>query len=567
MMVNKKLFKSERASIVPETDVFNDAGGVAYSRSAKEALSLYVCTGCLNGTYYASDKTQLDTVRDLLTKVEPEFIGKLAVYAHEKSFMKDLPALMLVYLASDKGAGGGPTTAIQERKLKVLRSIFHRVIDSGNMLRNFFQMIRSSAFGRKSFGEVPRNLIREWFDRRSAHNIFSQSIGSNPSLSDIIKLIKPKPNTPEKAALFAYLLGAEIVESNEGKVLVRNYFDLNSRTVKVAYSQPYNNLPEIIREFESWKKDKSLPVPAINFRLVDNEKLSTSQWADIASKANWLTTLKNLNAYAEHGVFEVAGLTDLIAERLRSAENVRKARVFPYQILMSYLATDASTKVPSKVRNAIQDAMEIACENVPSLGKVNIFTDVSGSMSSAITGNRGTATSKVRCVDVAALFSVAMLRRNEDAKVIPFEQIVCNVTLNPRDSIMTNAAKLASVGGGGTNCSAPLAMLNQTKDWSADVLIYISDNESWVDSGFGRGTATLREWQTYKSHNKKAKLICIDLVPNRTSQVKDANDILQVGGFSDNVFNVIAKFVEGGFVNDFWVKEIENVSLDPVENK
>lgn len=81
-------------------------------------------------------------------------------------------------------------------------------------------------------------------------------------------------------------------------------------------------------------------------------------------------------------------------------------------------------------------------------------------------------------------------------------------------------------------------------------------------AGNGNGTALLQEWVKYKSHNKNAKLICIDLTPRANHQVKEREDILQVGGFSDNVFNVIARFVEGGWSKDFWVKEIESVQLD-----
>lgn len=570
-MANKNLFQTQRGTIVPQADTLNEAGGAAYKMSARAALAQYVCTGCLNGTFYTTAKTQLDTVRQLLTEVEPEFLGKLAVYAHEKSFMKDLPALLVTYLASDKGKGdakcGGPTTPEQERKLKVLRKMFHRVITNGKMLRNFVQMIRAAAFGRKSFGEIPRALIREWFEKKSPAGLFFQSIGNDPSLADVIKIIKPKPNTPEKAAVLAYLLGAETVENEDGKMLVRKFLDKKDGQVKIAYTQPYDNLPPIVKEYEAWKKDKSLPVPAINFRFLDNEKLSTAQWADIASKANWLTTLKNLNAYADHGVFGVDGMTDMIAARLSDADEIRKVKVFPYQIMMAFLATDTEAKVPQKVRNAIQDAMEVAVSNVPTLGKVKFFPDVSGSMKgAAITGDRGSATSKVRCIDVAALFAVCMLRSNQEAEVIPFDTRVHEPNLNPRDSIMTNAATLAKFGGGGTSCSLPLAALNNRKDWSADVLVYISDYESWVDNnGSNRvegDRRMMQEWVKYKSHNKKAKLICIDLTPRANAQVKERDDILQVGGFSDNVFNVIARFVDGGWQKDFWVKEIEETSLD-----
>ena len=65
--------------------------------------------------------------------------------------------------------------------------------------------------------------------------------------------------------------------------------------------------------------------------------------------------------------------------------------------------------------------------------------------------------------------------------MLPFESKVVDVTLNPRDSVMTNAKVLSSLPAGGTNCSAPLAELNRRKA-TGDLLIYVSDNESWVDS-------------------------------------------------------------------------------------
>src|ERR1700730_9509855 len=109
---------------------------------------------------------------------------------------------------------------------------------------------------------------------------------------------------------------------------------------------------------------------------------------------------------------------------------------------------------PGVVKEAIQDAMEAALENVPSIaGKVYVLPDVSGSMQSPVTGVRGSATTSVRCVDVAALVAAAILRKNTDAEVIPFSDRLVPVELNPRDSVMTNAAKLAAVPAGGTNCT------------------------------------------------------------------------------------------------------------------
>ena len=55
-----------------------------------------------------------------------------------------------------------------------------------------------------------------------------------------------------------------------------------------------------------------------------------------------------------------------------------------------------------------------------------------------------------------------------------------NLFLNARDSVMTNADKLSRIGGGGTNCSSVLEKIIVNGD-KVDALIYVSDNESWMD--------------------------------------------------------------------------------------
>jgi 60 kDa SS-A/Ro ribonucleoprotein len=132
--------------------------------------------------------------------------------------------------------------------------------------------------------------------------------------------------------------------------------------------------------------------------------------------------------------------------------------------------------------------------------------------------------------------------------------------LNPRDTVTTNAAALAGLGGGGTNCSAPLAELNRRKA-KGDLVVYVSDNQSWIDARAGRGTATMEEWSRFKARNPAAKLVCIDLQPYGTTQAPDRDDVLNVGGFSDQVFDVLAAFRRDGGDADHWASVIEEVQL------
>jgi len=119
--------------------------------------------------------------------------------------------------------------------------------------------------------------------------------------------------------------------------------------------------------------------------------------------------------------------------------------------------------------------------------------------------------------------------------------------------------KLASIGGGGTNVSAPLALLNARKA-DVDLVVIVSDNESWVDATRYGATATMREWEKLKRRVPAAKLVCIDLQPHGTSQAKSRADILNVGGFSDAVFETLARFASGEGDRD-WVTEVNEMEV------
>jgi 60 kDa SS-A/Ro ribonucleoprotein len=127
-------------------------------------------------------------------------------------------------------------------------------------------------------------------------------------------------------------------------------------------------------------------------------------------------------------------------------------------------------------------------------------------MNSPVTGERGAGTTSVTCRDVAALFASAILRKHPTARVLPFHDRVEPVKLNPRDSVATNATRLASLPSGGTDCSAPLALLNAKRD-RGDLVIYLSDNQSWLDAAGSRGTGTLEQWRAYRVRNPKARLV------------------------------------------------------------
>lgn len=497
--------------------VSNEAGGAAYPLTAEQALAQYASTGCLYGTYYTTAREHLQTVLELAAACTPTFLAQTALFARERGAMKTMPAMLCAVLAARDGA--------------LLERIFARVVDSSTMLRSFVQILRSGAVGRRSLGSLPRRLVRQWLATRSDRQLFHASIGTSPSLADIVRMVHPKPATPARDNLHRYLLGKP--------------FSLDL-------------LPPEVAQLELCKLGQAAP-PDVNFQFLTNLPLTTAHWQTIARQASWTTTRMNLNTFLRHGVFADTATTEAVAAKLRDEVAIRRAKAFPYQILAARL--NASDDLPASVRAALEEALEVATTNVPTMpGKVVLAVDVSGSMHSPVTGHRGSASTKVRCIDVAALFAAAILRQNPTAMVIPFHETICKVTVDPKARVLETAQILINHPGGGTDCSAVLRHLNQ-HHLAADVVVYLSDNQSWVDHTLAPTTATSAEWRQFRRANPKARLVCIDLQPHRTVQACAALDVVHVGGFSDQVFDVLHAVANGDHAPDLLLERIRAITF------
>src|SRR5215472_1170828 len=196
--------------------------------------------------------------------------------------MKDIPALLVAYLA--------------KRDVGLMKAVFPRVIDNGKMLRNFVQIVRSGVVGRKSLGSAPKHAAQAWFAGRTPEVIFRSSIGAQPSMADVIKLVRPSPKagTNEKdlvrEALYGYLIGKPVDESK---------------------------LPTVVQTFEAFKKGEG-PVPDVPFEMLTALELTKEHWTSIAQRMTWTQTRMNLNTLLRKGVLEDCVTLALVAERLRS---------------------------------------------------------------------------------------------------------------------------------------------------------------------------------------------------------------------------------------------------------
>ncbi|MFN9627747.1 MAG: vWA domain-containing protein [Planctomycetota bacterium] len=545
-MVNKSLFASMLGRLT-KANAVNEAGGRAYKLEPKHALAQVAATGTFANTFYSTAEAQLDELLELIDQVDDnQYLAKLAIYARQKAFMKDMPAALLV--------------ALSVRDTELMHQVFDRVVDNGRVLRTVFQMIRSGRFkdkaGKSRIGlsSSVQRAFQRWLNTAPVGKLLSASIGNDPSLRDILRMARPTPKDNARRAMFGWL---------------------TDKSIDKWAPATEADLPVEVQSLIAYRNSESEEAQALIVGGLDNVRwdlLSDAAkgpkvWATLARKIGSQALRMNLNTLLRHDVLATSEMVDYVADRIADEKEIRASKQFPYQYFTAYL--NADDNVPQKIKTALHKAAEIACGNVPELpGPVVIGVDTSGSMSSSVTGDRGRgATSKMRCIDVAALFAAAILRRNPDSVVIPFDTAAYDAKMDPNDSILSIAERLAKYGGGGTDCSLPLVAANQNhaKRKFAGVVL-VSDNESWVGTGRSGSTGVMTAWEAFVANQRKLagketspKLVCIDLQPYQTVQACERADVMNIGGFSDSVFNVISSFLADN--DQRFVAEVEAIKL------
>ena len=249
-MANTQLFQTLKGALLPAATALNHQQAPAYALSARHQLAQLAATGCLNQTFYANAEAQLDAVSALALQVEPAFVAKTAIYARQAGYMKDMPALLAATLAV--------------RDVALLSQVFGQVVDNGKMLRNFVQIVRSGATGRKSLGSRPKKLVQNWLLGASEKQLLNASVGNSPSLADVVKMVHPKPAEAWRAAWFAWLIGKAFDEAA---------------------------LPPITQAFERFKRataeGAAAEVPDVPFQMLTALELTSAQWAQIARAGSW----------------------------------------------------------------------------------------------------------------------------------------------------------------------------------------------------------------------------------------------------------------------------------------
>lgn len=408
--------KFNKVANSPKSLTINEAGGMAYLQSPELALVSILLTSFVSDQFYKKADTQLNDLKALISKCDPLFVAKAAIYARTKFGMRSISHVAASELA--KHIGGKPWG----------KNFYKAVI---NRPDDITEILSYHINGKQKLSNAMRKGLAAAFDQFNAYTL-AKYRGDNNSMKllDAVNLLHPVPTEKNAEALKALMKGE-------------------------------------LKSFDTWETELS---KAGQTAETEDEKLDLKgdAWTKLIKekKIGYFALLKNLRNIIE----QAPGVLDEAIAMLVDPERIKKSLVLPFRYTNAYdeVAKLTNTGV-RKVLRALSDAVDLSLVNVPKFaGNTLVVLDKSGSMDQVISGKTTTP------AKIGALFA-AVLVKASDADLICFSDDANYVNVNTNDSTITiaNSIKFAS---GGTNFHA----IFKTANKKYDRIIILSDMQGWI---------------------------------------------------------------------------------------
>lgn len=462
----------------------NNAGGIAYQLSDKDALVNIALNGFINQN---DQNIDVKKTLDLLKKVSSDYLFKLALFSREYGQMKDMPIFITAYLT---------TTNFSQ-----INTLFETVVTDFKSLARYVHYMRNGDI-RKSLGTKAKRLVSNFLKNKSDKELFFGSFGMTPALKDIIKLVHLKPKDEQQNILFKYLLNG-----TENELL-----------------------PKYIQEYNAFLKDTSLPLPKAPLSALLSHCVTKEHWEQLLPSMTWNQVRMNLNNLAKYKLFNNSKTLNYVETLLSDTTKIPK-NMWAFNINQTL---SSLIDVPQTIVDTLEKIQFYLLKNAPSFTKdAVLFVDSSGSMSYPLRTSY-TSRNPLTYSKIASFFAAGICLTNENILAVPFDTTLhFNNKINSKDDFNTIFNKF-SLHGGGTNVHCGIEYLLENKI-KKDVLIIISDNESWRH--------TKKAFELYEQYrntiNPDLIVINWDILPNTTAQHTNSNKTYLVSGYSDTVYKLI----------------------------
>lgn len=548
----------------------NFMGEMAFKMSDKEELVSTVMTTFLTDAYYENETEVTKRILGLLDKVDPLFAAKLAIYARNEGNLRSVTHLISAYLA--KSVSG------EEWGKRFYNKIVIRPDDMSEILSCYASLNKMNA---KEIKKIPNSIkkgFKEALERLDAYQIDKYKMnGRNLSMIDLVNLFHPK-GTQKNAEAYRRLMNGESLDGlYTSKILEKEMSAAGKKATTV--------------EEKAEAKEEAIS------NVLDNVKGMPIM--------NLLRNLRNIILYAPDKVDEAC-------KQLTIKEKVLNSRLLPFRFATAYAEIEKMTfadkepstkiafesdkdtvkvtksefeKLKKKVLDAIEDAIQISCLNIPKLeGNVAILVDHSGSVRGDAGGHsRVSAFSSTTRAMIGNLFGSMLAYRQDNVYIGLFGDRLISVPVDRSKKLLDFNRESYNMGakcGGGTETGIYDFLRQVVKEKKkVDNVVVFSDcqigSTTTKDYCRGWGSRDFTNWygrsssdvgphfhelfKEFRKINPQANFIVCNVNQCGGTSVFDKSQrILNIAGWSDKIFDVITSNCKGW---EAVLKEIEAIQI------
>lgn len=496
------------AMLKEEKSVKNHEGAKAYAMTPELELYTAVVTASLSDANYEKHDERVERISQLISKVSPEFVARLAIYTRTQMNLRSVPLLLLVELAKVHNGDNLVARAVEKTVLRA---------DEIMELLMCYQWRNPSDNPRKKICRLSRQIqngLQRAFNHFDEYQ-FAKYDRDNleVKLRDALFLVHPKAKDEQQQALFDKIV---------------------NRKLEVPYTWETELSALGQQQFESDQQKQEA------FRC---------KWENLidSGKLGYMAMMRNLRNMLQADV----GYPQMmdVGARLSNPEQVAKSKQLPFRYLSAYREIEKVDNVhTTMLMNALEDAVKCAAANIEGFDentRVLLASDVSGSMRCPISHR-----STVENYDIGILLS--MLLRNRCKQVVSGifgdEWKVVNM---PNDNILMatrQMQRLVNTVGYSTNGYKVVNWLIDN-NMVMDKVMMFTDMQMWNSGGGNQHIEA--SWKRYKRMAPNAKLYLFDLsgygqLPLRIND----SDVYLIAGWSDRVFDVLSAIDRGKDVLD-----------------
>lgn len=357
-------------------------------------------------------------------------------------------------------------------------------------------------------------------------------------MGDVIEVAHIKPETAEEATLFRYMLDLrhrgkdawEIDSTIEGqeRPVRPGLFPWSPSTLQLFMNRRVlMEIPEADRRqvLRTWGMD-FLTASGITWEQLSSwlpGGMDAEAWSFAIPRMQVMALIRNLRNFDKAGLPEP--LVDAVIAKITSEDDVRKSRIFPYQVLTAYRYAESDNWA-----RALGKTLDHASGNVSRLDRSLILIDTSGSMQSNLSSK-----SVVQRVEVAALQAVSVARASNNVNIVIYGDSSYQIPHSQwrAKSVLKATEYIRSLVGHVGHATYGHTAIRDHFDpnWYDRAIIFTDDQQA--DSG-SVSLAHVPQLVTFNAGG---------YAPKSTWGRIGAQTNVQVAGFSDDVFSVVAELL------------------------